>query len=117
MMGQAVLLVGGPLLFAGLMRLPSRPGLLLALSAGVLVCAFLGLMNVFAQSQEARAEPGLTQGLVAIWLAWVLAIILVIQAIRPRITSDAGAKRLFWIGLGATFLPWLALVAAQSVGV
>ena len=117
MMGYLVLLGAGPLLFAGAMRLRSQPGLLLALGAAILISAFVGLMDVLAQSQEASAEPGLTTGMVAIWLAWVLAIILSVQALRPRFSSDSAARRLFWIGLFATVLPWLALVAAQRVGV
>lgn len=117
MMGYVVLLVAGPLLFAGAMRLQSQPGLLLALAAAILISAFVGLMDVLAQTQEAVEKPGLTTGMVAIWLAWVLAIVLSVQALRPRFTTESAARRLFWIGLLATILPWLALVAAQRVGV
>ncbi|MBY6113836.1 hypothetical protein KUW09_02115 [Mameliella alba] len=106
LIGFALAFVAGPLLAAGLLRLPLEArgiwrlaGLIfLCLGAALLLWAHHALGTLFA-----------------LWLGWILAVVAMAQALRRRQTS-ATARR--WTTRGALVscaLPWFGLAMAQMM--
>ena len=112
--GFGLTFVGGPALFTALMRLSPGPGAILGLGAGILACVFVGIMETLAPVQQARGAFVLTPGLLAMWLAWVLATAMIVLVLRSRTAEKPLSRRVFWAGLIATMLPWLAMAAARG---
>ncbi len=106
--------VGGPLLFAALLKAKSRPPII-ALLASVIIVLMLLAMQQLAQFQQHSADLGAFRPLVFLWLAWIVAIAMMVIALRPRMPTDWAQRRLFLIGLLSTTVPWFGLTAAQMV--
>lgn len=97
----------GPLLCAGLLRLPSTLRVLLGLGAVVVVSMGIALWL------ELRAP---LTSLALLWLGWVSAVSMVAHALRRRITSRTARRWLTVIAILATTLPWFGLATAQMMG-
>lgn len=95
----------GPNLFAILMRL--GPGIL-APVALVVVMAAGGALWL-------QIHGSLIGSLIALWLAWVLAVALVVMALRRRIGAGRARRWVTTLGLLTTTLPWFGLATAQMM--
>jgi hypothetical protein len=101
-----VAFVAGPLLAALLLRLPSRVPVLLAFSGGVFLTMGAALVL------QGRSTLG---SMFALWLGWVLAVVMMAHAFRRRMPS-AFSRR--WTAVGALLasaLPWFGLAVAQMM--
>lgn len=98
--------VAAPLLGAALLQLPNTLGALIALALAVFLASALAL---FLQERSALAS------LAALWTGWVLAVVMVAQALRRRLP---GAVHSRWTKRGALVacaLPWFGLALAQMM--
>lgn len=99
--------LGGPLIFAAILRVGpgvSRAGLLaLAIAASVAAGFWL---------QSLQASLG---ALACLWLAWVLAVALVVQVLRRRVPITGGQRWITVSGALATTLPWFGLATARMM--
>lgn len=100
----ALSFVAGPLICALLLRLPHGIRTLLAIGLGVVISVTLALR---LQMQAATAS------LVALWLAWVLAVAMVAMALRRRIEAPRPRRWVTVIAILATTLPWFGLATAR----
>lgn len=104
----AVVFVAGPLLVAGLLRLPATLAVMSGLSLAVICAAALAVWL------QGRTPLG---SLVSFWIGWVLAVAMVAQALRRRLAGQGqGPRRLILLGaLIAAPLPWFGLATAQMM--
>ncbi len=100
----ALSFIGGPLLCALVLRLPHKLWALVILGAGVVVSVTLALRW---QTEQAA------QSVVALWLAWVLAVAMVTMALRRRIAAPKTRRLVTILALLATTLPWFGLATAR----
>ena len=94
----------GPLLCALALSLPARPLSLLVLGAGVVAAVSAAL-----RLQQGSAVPSL----IALWLAWVLAVSMVALALSRRLSAPRARRWLTVIALLTTTLPWFGLATAR----
>ena len=97
--------VGGPLLCAAFLRMPSSLGMLLGLAAGVALTMAVAL---WLEDRDPLAS------LTALWLGWILAVAMVAHALFRRLGKKA-RRWVFVVALLATPLPWFGLAAAQMM--
>ncbi|SNS39527.1 hypothetical protein [Antarctobacter heliothermus] len=101
-----VAFVAGPLVVAGLLRLPATLAVLVALSLTVICAAALA---VVLQGRSPLAA------LISFWFGWVVAVAMVGQALRRRLPGRT-PRRLTLLGaLMAAPLPWFGLATAQMM--
>ncbi len=109
LIGFLVCFAVGPLICAALLRLPARTWVLLALSVSVVICVTLALRWRLAGGDQALIS------LVALWLAWVLAVAMVAQAFKARLRAPRQRRWLTVAALLSTTLPWFGLATAQMM--
>ncbi|CUH79342.1 hypothetical protein [Tropicibacter naphthalenivorans] len=101
----AITFVAGPLVCALVLRLPARVPLLAGLAASVVV----------AMGAAVRLQTSdVTMSLAAMWLAWVLAVAMVAQALRRRVYGQT-RRWVTVLALLATTLPWFGLATARMM--
>lgn len=101
-----VAFAGGPMLAALLLRLPARVPVLIGFSSAVILT--MGIA-AFLQGRSALGS------LIALWLGWVLAVVMVALAVRRRLP---GPRTHRWTAIGAVLasaLPWFGLATAQMM--
>ncbi len=104
-----VTFVAGPALCALCLRLPPRPLSLALLAVGVVGAVSLALWL------QVTGGLGQLWSVLAMWLAWVLAIAMVALAFRRRITGRNGRRWLTLIAILATTLPWFGMATARMM--
>ncbi len=102
-----VTFIGGPLICALILRLPAKPPTLIVLGVGVVGAVMLAL-----RMQQMGADWAVGS-LVALWLAWVLAVGMVALAVRRHMTGPRASRWLTVIALLTTTLPWFGLATAR----
>lgn len=106
LIGFGVAFAAGPLLVAGLLRLPTTLATLVALSLAVIGAAALAVLL------QGRSPLG---ALMSLWFGWVFAVAMVAQALRRRLPGR-NTRRLTLLGaLMAAPLPWFGLATAQMM--
>ena len=98
--------VAAPLLGAVLFQLPNSLGALIGLALAVFLASALAL---YLQERSTLAS------LAALWTGWVLAVVMVAQALRRRLPGAANSR---WTKRGALLacaLPWFGLALAQMM--
>ncbi|MDJ0822024.1 MAG: hypothetical protein QNJ09_09495 [Paracoccaceae bacterium] len=101
---------GGPALCALLLRLPTRLWVLILLALGVIAAAAVAIWL-----QPRTGPTSLMGSLLTLWLAWVLAVALMAQALRRRIAHPVPRRWVTIIALLATTLPWFGLATARMM--
>ncbi len=101
--------VVGPLLCAAAMALPGRLAPLIGLAIGVVAAVTLALR------WQLQGGPAQLWSLVALWLAWVLAVAMVARALQSRLDTPRARRILTILALLATTLPWFGLATARMM--
>ena len=103
----------GPALFLALDRRPARHGLV-ALAASVLVVVSFALRT--DAGVRLTSDPLATLlSVLFIWIAWVLLMVLVAQALRTRFPSRRAGRVVRAVGAMGTTVPWFGFAAAQMM--
>lgn len=97
----------GPMLASLVLRLPARRLVLMGLGLGV-----VGSVSAALRLQRGGMEQVLSS-LVALWLAWVLAVGMVALAVSRHVTSARARRWLTVLALLTTTLPWFGLATAR----